>query len=59
MGPSGSGKSTLLNLIGALDRPDSGVIAVDGKNLSEIKDNHTIASKADRIIRILDGKIVD
>ena len=26
-GPSGSGKSTLLNLIGALDRPDSGTIS--------------------------------
>jgi putative ABC transport system ATP-binding protein len=32
-GPSGSGKSTLLNLIGALDRPDSGTISVDGSNL--------------------------
>ena len=30
-GPSGSGKSTLLNLIGALDRPDSGTILVDGE----------------------------
>ncbi len=30
-GPSGSGKSTLLNLIGTLDRPDSGTISVGGK----------------------------
>jgi putative ABC transport system ATP-binding protein len=32
-GPSGSGKSTLLNLIGALDRPDSGTISVDAERL--------------------------
>ena len=34
-GPSGSGKTTLLNLIGGLDRPDSGEIWVAGQKLSE------------------------
>ncbi|HXY84378.1 MAG TPA: ABC transporter ATP-binding protein [Gaiellaceae bacterium] len=32
-GPSGSGKSTLLNVIGALDRADSGTVSVDGVEL--------------------------
>ena len=35
-GPSGSGKSTLLNLVGALDRPESGSIRVGGDELSDI-----------------------
>jgi putative ABC transport system ATP-binding protein len=35
-GPSGCGKSTLLNLVGALDRPDSGSIAVGGLHLEEV-----------------------
>ena len=35
-GSSGSGKSTLLNLIGALDRPDSGSIVIDGQPLTAL-----------------------
>jgi putative ABC transport system ATP-binding protein len=37
-GPSGSGKSTLLNLVGALDRPDAGTVAVDGRDLARLED---------------------
>ena len=36
MGPNGSGKSTLLNLIAGLDRPTSGAIVVESRNLAEM-----------------------
>ncbi|MCL4518601.1 MAG: ATP-binding cassette domain-containing protein, partial [Thaumarchaeota archaeon] len=36
IGPSGSGKSTLLNLIGALDRPTSGKVLIDGIDISKL-----------------------
>jgi putative ABC transport system ATP-binding protein len=36
-GPSGGGKSTLLNLIGALDRPDTGSIVVGGEHLEQLE----------------------
>jgi putative ABC transport system ATP-binding protein len=36
MGPSGSGKTTLLNLIGGLDSPTAGTIAVDGRRIDRL-----------------------
>jgi len=39
MGPSGSGKSTLLNMIGALDKPTSGKVSINGVDLSTLNDN--------------------
>jgi len=37
-GPSGSGKTTLLNLMGTLDRPTSGRVLIDGRDLAGMKD---------------------
>jgi lipoprotein-releasing system ATP-binding protein len=39
MGPSGIGKSTLLHLLGGLDRPDSGTIRVDGRDLTSMSND--------------------
>ena len=39
MGHSGSGKSTLLNLLGCLDRPDSGDYLLDGEEVSQLGSN--------------------
>ena len=38
VGTSGSGKSTLLHMLGGLDRPTSGVVTVDGRDIFSLKD---------------------
>ena len=38
MGPSGSGKTTLLNLIAGIDKPNSGRIEIDGKNIASLNE---------------------
>ena len=49
MGPSGSGKSTLMHLIGALDRPTSGDLLIDGQNLQKLNSNEYAAFRNKKI----------
>ena len=48
-GPSGSGKTTLLNLLGALDRPTSGEITIEGRSLSQMSRKELSLLRRDRI----------
>ncbi|MDD4759264.1 MAG: ABC transporter ATP-binding protein [Bacteroidaceae bacterium] len=49
VGPSGAGKTTLLQIIGTLDKPDAGVIEIDGENLSVMKARALAKFRCNRI----------
>ncbi|MEV0589084.1 ABC transporter ATP-binding protein [Nonomuraea sp. NPDC050310] len=46
VGPSGSGKSTMLNMIGTLDRPTAGTVAIDGWDVAALSDRELSALRA-------------
>lgn len=49
MGPSGCGKTSLLNLIGGLDRPNSGAIIIDDENICKLDDRDLEAYRRQKI----------
>jgi putative ABC transport system ATP-binding protein len=49
VGPSGSGKSTLLQIMGTLDRPTSGTVVVEGRDVAGAGDRELAALRATRI----------
>jgi putative ABC transport system ATP-binding protein len=48
MGPSGSGKSTLLQLLGGLDRPTSGTVVFEGRDISRLSDSQATKLRRER-----------
>ena len=49
MGPSGSGKSTLLNLLGLLDRPNTGVYRLEGRDVTTLSPDEQARVRSQRI----------
>lgn len=49
MGPSGSGKSTLLGIIGTLDKPDTGKILIDNKEIQDLSESSLAQYRNDNI----------
>ena len=48
-GPSGSGKSTLLHILGTLDRPDKGMITINGQQVNSLNDKQVAAFRNSHI----------
>ncbi len=49
IGPSGSGKSTLMAVVGGIERPTSGRIAIDGQDLNALNEDRLAAFRGQRI----------
>jgi putative ABC transport system ATP-binding protein len=49
MGPSGSGKTTLLNIMSSLDKPDRGIVYVDGINLNAASEKELVQFRRDNV----------
>ena len=49
MGESGSGKTTLLNILASLDKPTSGQVLLDGKNIAEIREKEISAFRRNNL----------
>ena len=49
MGESGSGKTTLLNILAALDKPTSGKVLLDGKDIVTIREREIAAFRRDHL----------
>ena len=51
-GRSGSGKTTLLNIVGGLDRPDSGTVRVDGKDVTAMSERERVRLRRETVTYI-------
>jgi len=49
VGPSGSGKTTMLNILGGLDNPSSGLVKIDGTDISQLKSGQLIDYRLNHI----------
>ncbi|MEI8060705.1 MAG: ABC transporter ATP-binding protein [Candidatus Berkelbacteria bacterium] len=55
IGPSGCGKSTLMHILGLLDRPDSGVLKIDGIDMTKLPEKQAFKMRAKKIGFIFQG----